>query len=51
MAEIAEFADVGEEEVAMDILDRSDIKLFGKWALDEVQVSDISLQVCPHSTL
>lgn len=31
------------EEAAME---RSDIKLFGKWPLDEVQVSDISLQVC-----
>lgn len=26
-----------------------DIKLFGKWSCDDVQVSDMSLQVCSKS--
>lgn len=37
--------DAGDQDIAPTSIEVQDIKLFGKWNPDEVQVSDISLTV------
>lgn len=37
-----------DDEIGVDALD---VKLFGKWSLQDVQVSDMSLQVCYSSVV
>lgn len=40
-----ESTDVAMAEEALPQVEMPEVKLFGKWSLDEVQVSDISLVV------
>lgn len=35
-------------EAAPAVAESPEIKLFGKWSTDDVQINDISLQVCVH---
>jgi hypothetical protein len=36
-----------EDDLAVAAVDAPEIKLFGKWPLDDIQISDMSLQVSP----
>ena len=45
-----DWGEPGEDVVAPTSIEVQDIKLFGKWPLDEVQVVDISLTVSSQDT-
>jgi predicted glycosyl hydrolase (DUF1957 family) len=44
-----EVEEVEEEEEELVVSGASEIKLFGKWSFDDIEIRDISLEVCPVS--
>ena len=44
--DLSESVDEIEEEEYVNVGSASEVKLFGKWTFDDIEVRDISLEVC-----
>jgi hypothetical protein len=46
IVDVAEEVEAVEEDEFVPTTGAADVKLFGKWSFDDIEVSDLSLEVC-----